>query len=334
MSSDSEKGSSAGPAVPNSVFVERAGIRAVDRIVFEEARCLWRETPNHDVGIDGQIEHVSEQDRVATGRIVAVQVKSGASYFVGEKADMVPYRPEARHRSYWAKFPLPVVLVLHDPDTNRTIWTDARAALRSGEGAVMVPIRQRLDREGVLTALAIEGPLPTEHQSPLELLADMIEARFDDPGFDLSYFDLFFNGLTDIAHSVYFGMDLVTELIEYRAYKNGVGWGIGPSAYEFLDSYVEFLVARDLAEVDFAAWTQMASDLGMTGTFVVPLSRYGREVVAAAAKLDARLPHPGSESVVVRERPIRMEMIGIVERADQMGLFQEQFPKLRDSQTS
>lgn len=317
----------AGPGVPDNVYTERAGIRAVDRAVFEEARCLWRETPNLDVGIDGQIEHVSEQ-QVATGRIVAVQVKSGASYFVEKGKRVVPYRPAEKHRLYWAKFPLPVILVLHNPEDGATIWVDARSALRGGAEVIEVPIAQRFNRDGILAALSIEGPLPVDQQDPLDVLGEMITAHTGEPGFDLSFFDLFFNGLTDIAHSVYFGMDLVTELIEYRAYRNEVGWGIGLHSYEFLDHYVEFLVARDLAQVDFAAWTHMATSLGMTGTFVAPLSRFGREVVGAAVTLDGRLDHDAVESVVVRERPIRMEMIGLAERAEQMKKFQAAFPDL------
>lgn len=66
------------PIVSLNYFTEREGVIAVERIV-NELRCIWRETINKDVGIDGQIEHVDERGN-ATGHLVAVQVKSGTSY--------------------------------------------------------------------------------------------------------------------------------------------------------------------------------------------------------------------------------------------------------------
>jgi Domain of unknown function (DUF4365) len=39
---------------------------------------IWRPTPNHDYGIDGELELTDRG--VVTGTIIKVQVKSGASY--------------------------------------------------------------------------------------------------------------------------------------------------------------------------------------------------------------------------------------------------------------
>jgi hypothetical protein len=46
------------PGVPSTSFTERAGVNAVASIV-NDARCIWRETPLRDVGIDGQVEYVT-----------------------------------------------------------------------------------------------------------------------------------------------------------------------------------------------------------------------------------------------------------------------------------
>jgi hypothetical protein len=317
-----------GPKVPETAITERLGVHAVVGVVLA-AGCIWRETVLQDVGIDGQIEYVAEQSRVATGRIIAAQIKSGPSYFEGRGEDFVRYVPSEAHGGYWKKFPLPVILVLHNPCDRMTIWADARAALRAGHRAVDVSVANTFDREGLLTALAIEGPLPEAEFDPFEIIAEMIAAQAEDASFGLCFFDLFFNGLTDIAHSVYFGMDLVTSLIEYRSYRNDAPWGIGPTSYAFLDRYVEYLRKHDLALVDLAAWNQMATELGMTGTFVVPLTGNGRRVVAAVSALDRRLPHETSDSVVARERPIRMEMLGLSSRADHIEKFKAEFDSLR-----
>ncbi|WP_139051675.1 DUF4365 domain-containing protein, partial [Pseudomonas amygdali] len=91
---------------------------------------IWRETGTGDVGIDGNIEFVNAEG-FATGRIVAVQVKSGPSYFKNPTLTGWKFYPERKHRNYWESFSLPVLLVLHDPDTNKSYWADARQLLRS-----------------------------------------------------------------------------------------------------------------------------------------------------------------------------------------------------------
>jgi hypothetical protein len=319
-----------GPRVPETAITERLGVHAVVGVVLA-AGCIWRETILQDVGIDGQIEYVAEQSRVATGRIVAAQIKSGPSYFERHRGNVVRFIPSQAHGEYWKKFPLPVILVLHNPLDGMTIWADARGVLRAGHRAVDVPVANTFDRQGLLSALSIEGALPETEFDPFAIIAEMIAAQAEDASFGLSFLDLFFNGLTDIAHSVYFGMDLVTSLIEYRSYRNDAPWGIGPTSYAFLDRYIEFLRKYDLALVDLAAWNQMATELGMTGTFVAPLTDNGRRVVAAASALDRWLPHETNDSVVARERPIRMEMLGLSDRADHIEKFKAEFALLRQA---
>ena len=119
-----------GPLVPETVFTEREGVIQVEAAV-NRAKCLWRETLMHDVGIDGQIEYVNP-DGSASGRLVLVQVRSGRSYFERMDDNRVMITPSPAHRAYWERAPLPVILVLHDPTEAIAYWTDARAQLRSG----------------------------------------------------------------------------------------------------------------------------------------------------------------------------------------------------------
>ena len=58
---------------------ERLGVNAVAEAMAKVGQ-IWRETPMADVGIDGQIEYVSPEG-FATGRMIAVQIKSGPSFF-------------------------------------------------------------------------------------------------------------------------------------------------------------------------------------------------------------------------------------------------------------
>lgn len=94
---------------------ERLGVNAVAEAIAKIGQ-IWRETPMADVGVDGQIEYVNPEG-FATGRMIAVQIKSGPSFFKESYGDWVFY-PEEKHRFYWERFPLPVLIIIHNPDTN------------------------------------------------------------------------------------------------------------------------------------------------------------------------------------------------------------------------
>ncbi|MER7577366.1 DUF4365 domain-containing protein [Streptomyces sp. NPDC126514] len=293
----------------SNTFMERRGVRKVDELVGE-AGCLWRETPMHDVGIDGQIEYVDNQGR-ATGRLVAVQIKAGPSYFSSRADGIVRFRPNGKHRNYWASFPVPVVVILYHPDEDLAIWVDARHQLRSNLSAdLQLPESQRLDAPAVLDVLSLDGELPVLGFDPQVLLKAMLQAANGSHVTSLSFLDLFFHGLTDLGHSVYFGMDLVDETVRekdlYLEHQEEVlSWG--PKDYEFIDRYVSFLLAHDLVRLDFDNWRRSAES-GMVAKFIAPLTHRGRALVDAAKALDKEFfPAPREPyRVLVQERWIRI----------------------------
>jgi hypothetical protein len=303
------------PKVGDEAFVEREGVIAVETAV-NEARCLWRETPTRDVGIDGQIEYVDPEGS-ATGRIVAVQVKSGASYFRDATHDYIPYSPAARHRDYWREFPLPVILALRNPKTKRVHWVDARAELRAGEGPVRVPTAQLLNASGVITALQSEGPLPQTPLPPRALVDLMLSDTEPLSNCNLSFFDLFIQGLTDAASwSLYFSMDLYSEVAHAKQELLEVdfpGLTIAGDSYAFIDRYVSFLVAYDLARVDFDAFRRVAEKAQMVGVILAPLTARGLELVQFVDELDDQIANEWP-SRVVRERWLAMQFSDLHER--------------------
>lgn len=99
---------------------DRVGVSQVNLLVSKELCWIFREQPTDDYGIDA---HIEIHDGVyATGKLIALQIKSGPSYFKECSADNVVFRGEEKHLSYWAKHSLPVIIVLFNPDTNECIW--------------------------------------------------------------------------------------------------------------------------------------------------------------------------------------------------------------------
>lgn len=265
------------PSVGQS-FIERSGVNYVASVV-NEARCLWRETLMHDVGIDGQIEYVNSNNE-ATGRIVLVQVKSGVSYFTSETATSIPYYPAEKHRTYWEQAPLPVILVLHNPETRETYWTDARSALRERRGNGSSPIEvlktQIFDSSGVMSALKQLGPLPSSPVPHSELAHLLMSQK--NTNLQLDFFDLFVHGLVELTESLYFGMDLVLDLSELKATDSEFGVSIGSKDYDFALEYVRFLVEQDLVRVDFDAFMRYWDRDQYVQSFISPLTARGRNL--------------------------------------------------------
>lgn len=99
---------------------ERSGVIEVDRITVDELGWVFREQPTDDFGIDAHLEIVDGDN--ATGRLIAIQIKTGASYFREENSEGYVFRGRIEHLNYWDNYSLPVIIVLCDRDKKLCIW--------------------------------------------------------------------------------------------------------------------------------------------------------------------------------------------------------------------
>jgi hypothetical protein len=272
------------PTAGRTYSQERKGIAAVQSFAASKDQ-IWRETSTGDVGIDGQLEYVNDGGH-ATGKLVAVQVKSGPSYFEHPTEHGWKFYPEAKHRLYWEQFPLPVILVLHDPGTGRCYWIDARQALRvprrEDQTFIVVPKENVLADTAPLALFETAGVQEATFLDNLDdVLALLIRTRCDNGGFVLSYFDLFVQGLTNIARSIYYGMDLIDSAVAYNLDRAGskFGMGLGSVEDELLFGFVKLLLAQDLADINFSDCLIDWVDRKMHPHFVAPLTKRGRDLV-------------------------------------------------------
>jgi len=79
---------------------DRVGVSAVEGVVLKEFGWLFREQAVSDYGIDALIEEV-DSDNKPTGKPVALQIKSGPSFFKRKGSDYIFYG-EPRHLNYWS----------------------------------------------------------------------------------------------------------------------------------------------------------------------------------------------------------------------------------------
>lgn len=111
------------PQLRNSAKLGELGVSIVSTMVTEQFGWLFkRNHQEHDFGVDGQIELVTDAGRV-TGQMLACQIKCGKSFFSESNRWGYVYRGETKHFNYLANYPLPVIIILCDPETRDGCWT-------------------------------------------------------------------------------------------------------------------------------------------------------------------------------------------------------------------
>ncbi|MFD0355609.1 DUF4365 domain-containing protein [Streptomyces sp. NPDC127110] len=136
------------------------GVTRTRLAVEDELDWVFREQPTEDFGIDAHAE-VVDAGRVR-GRLLALQIKSGSSWFRERGQDGWWFRPDPEHVRYWTNHSLPVAVVLYHPERRRCYWqlVNRETLTRTSRGGwkLLVPEAQVLG-EGARAALsrAAEG---------------------------------------------------------------------------------------------------------------------------------------------------------------------------------
>ncbi|MGW1543269.1 DUF4365 domain-containing protein [Streptomyces sp. NPDC002309] len=135
-------------------LVDRAGVTMAGYLITTRLGWLFREQETSDVGIDAHLEVVSgasmsaQSTGGATGRLLAVQIKSGQSQFAAAADGGWWYPCDADHAAYWTNHSLPVTLLLFDPRSERVYWQHVNADTLVSTGRnykVFVPAEQQID---------------------------------------------------------------------------------------------------------------------------------------------------------------------------------------------
>lgn len=134
--------------VTDAAIQARKGVAAVQRILTDELEWIFREQPTDDFGIDAQFELVEKN--AATGRLIAAQIKSGASYFRKVREDGWWHALDKDDLEYWLEHALPVVVVLYDPPENTAYWQAVNEHTvvtgKRGGKKLLIPKAQELGR--------------------------------------------------------------------------------------------------------------------------------------------------------------------------------------------
>ncbi len=115
-------------------ITSKTGLNFVRGVVEEAGSLFHKIEQENDLGVDGLIEFV--RGDAPLGKQIAVQVKSGKSYF-NSKSDQCLI-PIESHRDYWSTYPLPIIGVVYIPSLKRAHWIDIKPYLRRFPEAAVI----------------------------------------------------------------------------------------------------------------------------------------------------------------------------------------------------
>jgi tetratricopeptide (TPR) repeat protein len=126
--------------------------------VTKELGWICREQRSPEHGIDAQVEILDGARH--TGRLLALQIKGGPSWFAEPVDDGWIFRFSERKANYWLGYALPVVVTLVDTETDTVYWqrVTAQTVSRTGKNyKLTVPRLQTLDTARDPWELAASG---------------------------------------------------------------------------------------------------------------------------------------------------------------------------------
>jgi len=214
--------------------------------------------------------------------------------------------------------------MLHDTESGLTYWTDARQYLRdphtSNRAYIPVPKTNILQHTTAVKLFETAGVTGDAFISDLkDVMFEMAKRRIDAVAFPVSFFDLFAQGLTLIARSVYYGIDLAMAAAKFNMglqdlpnlkEQTEFDLTLGLDEHNFLFDYVKFLVTQNLANIDFADCLVEWVNREMHPHFVAPLSSRGRQLIWLIDRYEGAMAKAG---VLEKEEGLKVCQEGLFE---------------------
>ncbi|NTD96366.1 DUF4365 domain-containing protein [Agrobacterium tumefaciens] len=293
------------PNITDNYYKERNGVLKV-AMLLNEYGYVFRETSNADIGIDGQVEHINDNGE-ATGKIIAAQIKSGDSYLI-DKVDHFAFYPEQKHRNYWSVFPLPVILFVYYPAEDKIYFTDVRYQLNNPDRKnhyIKIPKTAFLNEITSEQIFETAGNFDIPYYSIDQVFEIMSSTKCNNVTFNMSYLDLFTQGLTNLCRHVYFSMQLAIEIAEYNN-SSDFGLGIGFDEHQFLHNYAKFIMSQNLANIDYSDYLIDWRERQLHPSFIAALNPRGIQLLKYIKSIEANYKEHLPATTLIRERTVEM----------------------------
>ena len=271
-----------------NAVIERAGLLAVEG-ACNRLDLIWRDLLQEDVGIDGTIEIAVGE--FPTGKLVGVQVKSGASYVRAEAPTSFRFYPDADDVQYWSSVSIPMFLLVHKPSDEAVYWVDVGRYIEERAADPHAPSYIEFSKSNVLDErfsqyLRARFDLvlySSEQHATAAAELQALSRTFGDgeSTVTITALDLFIEGLWGLCSKLQFHSSLMSELVRRNAaqkrevllYSYTFS---GASLYPFLTRYFNLLSKHHLAVLDSSDINQSLYAKLEFPTFIAPLTTNGR----------------------------------------------------------
>ena len=122
------------PTYKRSAVTAKEGLNFVRTAVESGGSLFIKIEQENDLGVDALIEFI--QNERPLNKQVAVQIKSGASYFTAESNECA--FPVRTHAEYWSKHPLPVYGIVYVPALRSAYWVNIKRFLQAESKATVI----------------------------------------------------------------------------------------------------------------------------------------------------------------------------------------------------
>jgi len=117
-----------------SAITAKEGINFVRSAVESGGSLFIKIEQENDLGIDALLEFIKDEHPL--NKQLAVQIKSGASYYTPEANECA--FPIGSHRGYWSQHPLAVFGLVYVPALQNAYWVDLKRYLKANPTATVV----------------------------------------------------------------------------------------------------------------------------------------------------------------------------------------------------
>lgn len=146
------------------------GATIAKEIIEDDLKWIFRKNhQENDFGIDAYIDIITNEGYV-TGKSIALQIKTGNSYFKEQNEIGWIFRGELKHLNYYLNHDIPVVIVLVNEKIKSAYWglCDPSKTEKAGNNwKITIPFNQKLDASSKSKLSKYIGPI-TDYVSQLE----------------------------------------------------------------------------------------------------------------------------------------------------------------------
>lgn len=122
------------PRYKKSAITAKEGINFIRSAVESGGSLFIKIEQENDLGIDALVEFI--RDEQPLNKQIAIQIKSGASYYSTEANECA--FPIRTHRSYWTRHPLIVFGLVYVPALQNAYWVNIKRYLKENPAATVI----------------------------------------------------------------------------------------------------------------------------------------------------------------------------------------------------